>query len=81
MSNQHDQDGFTRKTFFCVTARSVTFVKMDIPVEHEGRKIGNTQLHSSVVSNNVRRNALRSELLLQNLATIIDCVTRRNQKI
>jgi hypothetical protein len=81
MANQHGQDGCGRKTFCLVTVLSVTFAKMDIPVVHAGREIGSTPLLSSAVSDNVQRNARKSELLLHRLEAIVDCATKRNQRI
>jgi hypothetical protein len=64
-----------------VTARNVISASMYLPVVHVGREIGSTPLNSSVVSDNVRRNAQPSELLLHPLEAIVDCATKRNQRI
>ena len=81
MANQHGQDGCDRKTFCLVTILNVTFAKMGIPVVHAGREIGSTPLLSSAVSDNVQRNARKSESRLHLIVTTVDCVTRRNLKI
>jgi len=81
MVNRNDPDGCDRNTFFRVTARNVISASMDIPVVHVGREIGSTPLNSSAVSDNVPRNARRRESLLHRLEAIVDCATKRNQRI